>query len=48
MTHAWVDLSVVVSENRRVTHAGTGQKKTRPLTTLTTNNELETSPIIKI
>jgi hypothetical protein len=22
MTHPWVDLSVIVSENRRVTHAG--------------------------
>jgi hypothetical protein len=48
MTHPWVDLSVIVSENRRVTHAGTGQKKTRLVTTLTTNNELGTSPIIKI
>ncbi len=42
MTHPWVDLSVIVSENRRVTHAGrpgstgagTGQNKTRPVTTL--------------
>ncbi len=32
MTHPWVDLSVIVSENRRLTH--TGQKKTLPVTTL--------------
>jgi hypothetical protein len=35
MTHAEADLSVVELENRRMTHTGTSQEKTLPVTTLT-------------